>query len=381
MLLALPAVGHAAKRKVPFGFFGTVLSPEMSDPSRVSDATLDQQFGLMARSGVESARAIFSWRNAEPAQGAYSWARTDRLVASAARHRLLILPIVIETPRWASREPSQVYYERYAPRDPQLFATFVRQLVLRYGPRGSFWAANPGLPKVPLRQWQIYNEQMADFFWASLPWPQTYTEVLKAGYAAIKGADRKAKVVAGSLVGVGNYTQWDGIRDLYRAGAKRYFDAIAIHPFTNNPRSLRDTMNRVVEIIRRVRARMRSRGDGRKPILVTELTWPAAVGRVPSNRLLGLETTKKGQVLRLKAAYARLARERRRLRITQAHWYTWASPYDANIVSSDVTYRFAGLTRYRDGAFSALPILRTYATSARRYEGCRKTANARRCRR
>ena len=48
---------------------------------------------------------------------------------------------------------------------------------------------------------------------------------------------------------------------------------------------------------------MRKHGDGRKPIILTELTWPAAVGKVPKRALLGLETTTSGQVARLKAAY------------------------------------------------------------------------------
>ena len=36
---------------------------------------------------------------------------------------------------------------------------------------------------------------------------------------------------------------------------------------------------------------MKARGQGRLPIIITELTWPAAQGRVPKNKLLGLETT------------------------------------------------------------------------------------------
>ena len=45
-----------------------------------------------------------------------------------------------------------------------------------------------------------------------------------------------------------------------------------------------------------------------------------------------------------------------------------------------MTFRYAGLTRLRDGRFSPLPLLRTYTNLAARYQGCRKTANARRCR-
>ncbi|MBA3263536.1 MAG: beta-galactosidase [Thermoleophilaceae bacterium] len=371
---------EAAKRKVPFGFFGTVMSSEMGDAARVTDATLDTQMALMARSGVESLRTILSWPDIETSQGVYNWAGLDRTVTYAARHGIAVLPNVLTVPQWASSRPDATFWWRYAPRDPQLFASFMRQAVDRYGPKGSFWAANPNVPKVPIREWQLFNEQMADFFWATRPWPQSYTKVLKAAYKSIHAADRGATVVAGSLVAVGGVSQWGSMRALYGAGAKRYFDAIAIHPFTNNEGSLAGTIDNMLEIIKRVRAVMRSHGDSRKSIFLTELTWPAAIGKVPTSKLLGLETTPKGQIARLKAAYRALAAQRRKLRVTRAFWFSWATPYNADSPQGDVTYRFAGLTKITGGSFSPMPILRTYTKVARKYEGCRKSDNAKRCR-
>lgn len=255
----------------------------------------------------------------------------------------------------------------------------MRRLVLRYGPDGTFWAANPGIPRVPVRQWQLYNEQMAPWMWASKPWPRTYTRVLKAAYPAIHGADRRAKVVVGSLVAVGRFSPWDGMRALYKAGAKRYFDVVAIHPCTNDRRSVRNTVRQVIDIIDFVRDRMRTFHDARKPVILTELTWPAAVGKLPKRRLFGLETTFRGQVARMRAVYRRLVKVRRKLRITETYWYTWATQYDGKS-RQDVSFRYAGLTRLRDGGFSPMPILRTYTKVAARYEGCRKSSNVRRCR-
>jgi polysaccharide biosynthesis protein PslG len=376
--IATPA--QAAKRQVPFGFFGTVMSSEMGNPAQVSDETLDAQMALMSRSGVESLRTILSWPAIELSQGVYDWSGLDRTVTAAARHGIAVLPNVLTVPKWASSRPNAEFWWRYEPRNPQLFANFMRQAVRRYGPRGSFWAENPSVPRVPIRDWQLFNEQMADFFWATRPWPRSYTRVLKAAYKAIHRADRGATVVAGSLVAVGGVSQWGSMKALYRAGAKRYFDAIAVHPFTNNEGSLAGTIDNMLEIIRRVRAVMRSRGDGGKEIFLTELTWPAAIGKVPSSRLLGLETTPKGQVARLKAAYRALAQERRKLRVTKAFWFSWATPYNAESPQGDVTYRFAGLTKITGGSFKPMPILRTYAKVAAKYEGCRKSDNAKRCR-
>jgi hypothetical protein len=377
-LLAFPATGAAAKRKVPFGFFGTVISDKFGSP-QVSDAALDQQMALMASSGVESVRFPVNWAATERAPGAYDWSRTDRVVGAAARHRLSLLVNVLLTPRWASSRPNADFSDTYPPTDPKHYGEFMRQLVLRYGPSGSFWAANPTLPVAPVRQWQVWNEQMAPWMWRKRPWQRSYVRVLKAAYRAIHGADRGAKVVAGSIVAYSNYTQWDGIRDLYKAGAKGFFDVIAVHPFTNHPKSVRLTVARTLEIIRRVRARMRARGQGRLPIIVTELSWPAAVGKVPRRRLLGLETTERGQAKRLKAAYRALVRSKRRLRVTQAYWYSWATEYDPNSQQSDVVFRYAGLNRFSGGVFSPMPILKVFSNVAAKYEGCRKTTDARTC--
>ena len=105
-LLALPAAGSAAKRKVPFGFFGTVLPSEMTSSAAVSDAAVEQQMALMAGSGVESVRIVLSWEDLEPTQGAYQLAAEfDRLMAAAARHRISVLASVTQSPRWISSKP------------------------------------------------------------------------------------------------------------------------------------------------------------------------------------------------------------------------------------------------------------------------------------
>jgi polysaccharide biosynthesis protein PslG len=93
---------------------------------------------------------------------------------------------------------------------------------------------------------------------------------------------------------------------LYRAGAKRFFDAVAIHPFTKD-KSVRVTVDQTLEIVRQVRTQMKRHRDARKPIMLTELTWPAAAGKLPKAAQIGLETTSRGQAARLSAAYGRLA--------------------------------------------------------------------------
>src|SRR5205085_1951507 len=59
-ILAIAAgSASAAHRKVPFGFFGVVVDPQV--PRYLSPSGLDSQMALMARSGVESVRTNFYW--------------------------------------------------------------------------------------------------------------------------------------------------------------------------------------------------------------------------------------------------------------------------------------------------------------------------------
>jgi Beta-galactosidase len=380
VLAASATPSFAAKRKVPFGFFGTVYNVEADRPSD-SEATREQQVDLMARSGVESMRVFLAWPAIQPGPNTYDWVHTDRVVAAAARHRIQILGNVLSTPQWASSRPNSAYPLRAPPKDPALYAAFMRTLIERYGPKGTFWAANPSIPKVPIQNWQIWNEQMAPWFWDSKPWARSYVKMLKVSYRAIHKADRRAKVVAGSFVGIGNYTQWAGIRDMYKAGAKGYFDVISVHPFSNIPNSVNGSISRMLEIVQRVRTVMKKHHDARKDIILTELTWPAAIGKVKKKWLLGLETTTSGQRKRLSAAYKRLAKVRRKMHITHAYWFAWATPYDDNSQQSDVSYRFTGLNKVTDGGvFARMPILTAYTSLAAKYEGCRKASDARRCR-
>jgi hypothetical protein len=372
--LLLPTSAGAAKRQVPFGFLGAVVDGPVQ---RSDDATLDAQMGVMARSGVESVRTLFDWASANPAPGVLSFAATDRVVRAAAAHGLTVLPIVLYTPAWASTNPPYPFL--YAPRDPRTYALFMAALVGRYGPSGSFWTENPALPRVPIRAWQVWNEPAADFFWKTRPFQKSYSRLLRAAYKAVHAADKGAKVVVGGLAGLNSSTPWGQIRALYRNGAGNSFDVVAVHPFSFD-QSPDKSVTRVLAIVKLVRAEMRRHGDSRMPIWLTELSWTAAKGKIPRAKYLGFETTPSGQAKRLAAMYRRLAGDRS-LRIGRAYWYTWASYYVPQSIDGFATsFQYSGLMRFANGAYGPTSLLSTYASTAARLEGCRKSDDARRCR-
>lgn len=373
-----PAI--AAKRKVPFGFFGTVIDPTVTTQS--SPAQLGAEMGVMARSGVESVRSNIFWSSTEPAPGVYDWSESDKLVVAAAEHGLWLLPIIEYTPQWASSHPQSSVYANYPPQDPSTFAAFMTAMVDRYGPHGQLWSTRPELRRYAIRDWQMWNEPEGNYDWAARPWPSTYLGFLRTGYRAVHAADHGAKVVLAAVVGLNlsNLEPWTEARALYRLGARRYFDVMAVNAFTYST-SVTASVQRSVLIVGKVRAVMRHYGDGHKPIWVTEVTWPASLGKVPKRELVGFETTASGQAKRVRAYYSYIA-QHPSAGISRAFWYTWATSYSAKHPDGITpTFAYSGLVRWSPGQpFHALPVLVSYERAAARYEGCRKSSVATRCR-
>jgi len=364
IVIALLATAPAAdaKRRVPQGFFGTVWDGSVV---RAPDNVQDGQWSRMSRSGVESVRAVFSWAAAQPQGGAsVHFDATDRLVTLAVRHRMRLLPVVAETPSWA-----RAYNNRFSP--PRRFGDFgvyLRTLAERYGSDGSFWSEHPELPKLPIRVYQIWNEPDLSYRWyakrgSRYAWPAGYVRMLKVSRNVLDATDPSAKVV---LAGLTN-DSWNHLRRLYRRRIRGLFDIAAIQTYAGSTsRSLK-----AIYFFRRV---MRRYGDGRKPIWATEVSWPAARGRmrVPRGQRT-LVTTDRGMASRLRSAFGTLARKRklRRFGVGRVFWYTWTSPYRR---VTDI-FDFAGLGSYYRGRFRGKPALRAYQRVARRYEGCAKNSS------
>jgi hypothetical protein len=356
MLLLLAPAHAAAKRHVPRGWLGVVADGPLTAPGFPT-----REWDLMASSGAESVRTAFYWREVQPSGPADAdFSRTDPVVAAAAQRGLEVLPVLQGTPAWAAIAPGDL---ASPPRDPADFARVLTTLVKRYGPRGSFWAEHPELPRRPIRDWQIWNEPNLTRYWNITPWAPSYVSLLKAAHAALKAADGGAKTI---LAGLPNES-WLALREIYKRGGHGAFDVVALHPYTGKP-------SNVVKLVQFARREMRPRGDARMPVWVTELSWPAAVGKTKTTA--GFETTDGGQAKRLAAGIALLASERVKLRIGRVYWYTWLSAEGSTPSSFD----YSGLRRLRAGRIVTAPALTAFRIAARRLEGCRKRpGNAARC--
>jgi hypothetical protein len=306
--LLAPTAAQAAPR----GFFGIVPQTGLGP----------KDIGRMKAGGIETIRMPLSWAGAQPTpRGAYSWVGFDGIVAAAAKKRMEILPVLCLPPTWATGS------ERRMPvsngRQRRAWGEFVRAAVERYGRGGEFWREHgPGsaepLPRVPIRAWQIWNEQ--NFFYFTWPVsPGQFARLLAVSRRAIKRADPRGEVVLGGLFGnpkqnpphAMDATQF--LDRLYRVrGVKADFDAVALHPYAADVGELR----LLVESLRQTMVRNR---DRRANLYITELGW----GSDYNPRRVAFEVGLRGQARELRGAYRYLLANRGRLRLRQVHWFTW----------------------------------------------------------
>ncbi len=355
VLLTAPA----AAREVPLGWLGVVADGPLTDPSFTQAAP---EWDRLAGSGAESVRAAFYWSAVQPsAPTDADFAATDAVVLAAAQRGLTVLPVLQGTPGWAAVHPGD---PASPPRDPEDFARVLTVLVTRYGPNGSLWMEHPEVMRHPIRDWQVWNEPNLTRYWNVAPWAPPYVALLKAAHAALRAADPGARTI---LAGLPNES-WTALHEIYAAGARGSFDVVALHPYTGRPEN-------VVRLVKLARAEMRKRGDTTMPVWITELSWPAAVGKTKTTA--GFETTDAGQAIRLRRGLELLARDRRQQRIGRVYWYTWLSAEGSTASSFD----YSGLRRLHAGAIRSAPALAVFRTVARRLEGCAKRAgDASRCR-
>lgn len=299
VVLALGSVlspASASSAQWPQRFFGVV--PQT--PLEAADLDRIGRFGL-------GLRVVVSWSQVEPEEGVYDFSETDRVIGGAARRGIAVLPQVGGIPPWLSADPAAA---PLGTRASGAWRDFLRQLIGRYGPGGDLWKTEDGAR--PIRRWQIWNEPNFPLYWRH-PSPTSYAKLLHASAVAIRGADSGAVIVAAAVAPITHTMRpWEFLRRLYRVpGAKRDFDVAALHPYAASWAGVED-------LIRRVRRAMASAGDGRTPLLLTELGAASGASEPTAADLGPL-----GQARFLDTSFSRLYSNRRRWRIGGVYWYAW----------------------------------------------------------
>lgn len=266
------------------------------------------QFNRLHRAGVGGVRSDLSWWAVEPRPGVRDWSAYDVIVRNAARARIRMLPTILSSPPFAA---SQSNYPPSSASARSRYAQFLRDAAARYGPGGSFWRANPGLPQRPIKDWQIWNEPSLPFFWNGHPDARDYASFLRISRGALRSVDGHARIVLAGMPEVGNgIAMSEFLRQLYAAGARDLFDVVALHPYSRDQRG-------VIRTVVRVRRIMRAGGDRRKPIRITEIGWGTAGDPGGTH----FRTSQRGQANRLRKMYKTLIKRRRRYHVDGIYWF------------------------------------------------------------
>jgi polysaccharide biosynthesis protein PslG len=262
----------------------------------------------LGRGRVGTLRVNLAWGVVQGGPYAdYDWSHYDPVVRRAAENGIRVLATVYSTPSWAAPSPETPPLGSL--RAP--FGNFVRAAVERYGAGGTFWAEHPDVPKLPIADWQAWNEPNYALFWKPNPDPGQYLELLREFSSVIRDADPEARILLGGLFP----TPADGISlerflsALYEDGARALFDAVALHPYSRTP-------NEAVARVEQAREVMRRFGDPEKPIWITEVGW-ASRGTPP-----GLVVGPARQADYVRQMFELAAADRDRLGIAGVVWYS-----------------------------------------------------------
>lgn len=312
--LLLACVPSAA-RAVPPTFFGVV--PQ--GPLDILD------YPRMGQAHVGLVRFLIDWARTDPGPGRSDdedWIASDAVIGNAARQGIHALPVLFDTPRWVLERSGRrcgSLCGLYAPsghRELAAWGSFLAEAVDRYGPRGSFWAEHPQLPKLPIRAWQIWNEQNSPSFFRPLPKVRRYGKQLATAHDAITARDPGAKIILGGMfanprggtkpvIPASEY-----LARLYRRpGAAEDFSGVAPHPYAG-------TVPEMVAQVKLLHREIDRAGDNAS-MWITEVGW--ASGGPPSSLNPGPE----GQADRLRETYGYFLAHRDRLRIKTVDWFSW----------------------------------------------------------
>lgn len=313
VLLLVPGPAQAGKR-VPKTFFGvdSIHRPPAAE------------FDLMRSSGVDVFRAPMIWRSIErdppvemfgQTHRTYDWSETDLYMQHSARSGVRLQFGITGTPAWVDRDIATSPMRSAAGR--QGWTAFVAAVVSRYGRGGDFWDENPGLTVTPPITYQLWNEQNTTARYKPRPDVAEYAKLLELGGREIRAREPGAEIVPGGMFGTpkdadSSIKAWKFAKRLLKhPDARRYIDAIAIHPYSPDVRGVRYQFKKMRRVL--VRA-----GRGDMPIHVTEIGWSSGAA---DNFFLFKGP--KGQARMLKRSFAMMLKRRRDWNLERLVWFMW----------------------------------------------------------
>ena len=214
------------------------------------------------QAGLEWVRIDFGWCSLqhEGPNDYQSWyvQRADAAVNEALARGFKVLMMVDCTPGWANGHAGDSWdvAAPIPPDDPADFGRVARWLADHFKGRVSAWEA--------------WNEPNHPNFFSGTP--ADYVRLLRASYPQFKAGDPNALVVSAGT----SYQNIEWLEEMYRAGARGYFDVLATHPYmgpSDKPPEWDDGSIWTIRAVSRVHDLMARYGDGAKNIWFTEFGW------------------------------------------------------------------------------------------------------------
>ena len=216
----------------------------------------EQACKTMAEAGLTRLRTDFVPKNCyDEKTGRWNWERFDKVLETAEKHGLHVLPILAVYGDGDLWRPGSKRHD--------FWFSYVSNVVTRYRGR--------------ISEVEIWNEPNHPRFWPN-PSPTNYVALLKPTYELVKRIDPTVRVVIGGTAGVG-IKFFNGV---YKLGGKPFFDVMNCHPYSY-PYGPDGRLDKAVDDLRSLMGRY---GDGDKPIYITEHGWPTQKMRLGESEAL-----------------------------------------------------------------------------------------------
>jgi hypothetical protein len=282
-------------------------------------------YDLMNSIGTDLIRNPLFWAGVQPgggdctAQGdACNWAFPDSQVGAAAANGIETMFDLYGSAPFVNSDQAKPPVNNVA-----AWKQFVGAAAQRYGPGGAYWNGpyqgqfGANAPVIPVRVWQIWNEQSSFQFFQPKPNVKKYAKILVPGSEAILAADKKADVLLGGMftdTGPKGIPIDKFLKDLYKAkGVKdKTFDGVAVHPYAEDVKELDDQVSGV-------RKTMDKSGGKKDDLWITEIGY-ASDG--PKSQEV-VKKGEKGQAKAITDAYKYLNKKDKKFDIPGIIYFTW----------------------------------------------------------
>ncbi|MHB8872263.1 MAG: fascin domain-containing protein [Myxococcaceae bacterium] len=198
--------------------------------------------------GLRWHRVDAEWPQIEKQEGVFDWSLQDTIIESKERLGLHLMGTLSYTPGWASGGSDPAL----APRVPGKFVNFVREFTRRY--RGKFGCLG------------VWNEPNLRQFWKGTK-SQYINDILVPSLKAIREEAPEQALCGPDLSSSGDERN-DWLKPILASEAGALFDIIAHHQYDGS-----DTVSGRVSEVEKLRAFLQQRGQGNKPVWITETGW------------------------------------------------------------------------------------------------------------